>query len=230
MSNVAINPFVFGVAAPVAVSSLDTIGHIVSGGTLNTGTITVSSGTDRLLVVILGTEHSTIITHDSMTYGGESMTKIVDDGAGATHSVAISIWYLDEAGIVAASGTTVVPTFSASPTQGVVFAGSLQDVNQSTPVGNSGSNNDPTSHSELAVVITDVDDGFTVGAGYVGTQISMSMVNVTDFPDSEHKETSSTLCGGAIATTGTSSRSVEYDKDTGGTTNRGCIAAAAFNP
>lgn len=221
---------VFPAAAPVAVSSLDTIGFIVGGGDLTTGTLTVSSGTDRLLVVFLGHESTSIITADSLTYGGQSMTKIVNDGAGGTNSAAISLWYLDEAGIVAASSTAIVPTFSGSITEGVLFAGSLQDVNQTTPVGNSGSNNNPSSHSELAVVINDVDDGFIVGTGYTGTAISLTMVNIDDLPDSEHQEASSALCGGTIATTGTSSRSVEYDKVTGGTTNRGCIAAAAFNP
>jgi len=230
MSNVVINPFVFGVAAPVAISSLDDISLIVSGSDLTTGTLTISSGANRLLVVAIGSETGSVITHDSVTYGGESMTKIVDDGAGSTFSVAISLWYLNESGISAASGTAIVPSFSSAIVEGVLFAGALQDVNQSTPVGNSGSNSNASSHSELAVVITDVDDGFTVGAGYTGTNIGLSMVNVTDFADSEHQESSSTFCGGATTTTGTSSRSVEYDKDTGGTTNRGCIAAVAFNP
>lgn len=213
-----------------AVSSLDTIGLIVQGADLTTGSLAVSAGTNRLLIVITGWEHSVIRTADSVAYGGQSMTLAKAEGAGATNSVGISLWYLNDAGIAAASGTAIVPTFSGSITDGVLFAGSLQNVSdQSTPVGNSGSNTTTSAHSELATVINDVDEGFTIGAGYVNANATIVMVNVTDFPDSEVQEPSSTLVAGGIATTGTSSRSVEYDKVNAGTFGRGCIVAAAFN-
>lgn len=79
-------------------------------------TRTVSAGTNRCLVVTYAQENgngSRDIT--AMTYGGRAMTQAaqIAVASGSGFNARIEVWYLLEADLVLASGTTIVPTYSA---------------------------------------------------------------------------------------------------------------------
>jgi len=67
------------------------------------------AGTDRALVFTAHAESSSADTDlGSVTYGGQSMTKVVDRSETTTYSAYTCAFILDEAGIDAASGSTFV--------------------------------------------------------------------------------------------------------------------------
>ncbi len=76
----------------------------------------VSAGSDRLLVVQVSAESDPGASDDdvlSVDYGGQAMVKVRYDLAFTTgNSAGTSFWYLLDAGIVAAVGTTITPTFA----------------------------------------------------------------------------------------------------------------------
>jgi len=98
----------------------------------------VSAGTDRLLVVVIGAEHSAAVTVTGVTYGDQNMVHAYDGSvyaeargnAGGGFEALVSIWYLLDDEIEAASGTTITPSFSATPADVVVAAGSYDNMEQ----------------------------------------------------------------------------------------------------
>src|SRR6185503_12792990 len=75
-------------------------------GSWTTGlTHTAGAGNDRLLVFMVGYENATDVAISTVKYGGQSLTRI--NGAAVGSTVArVELWYLKEAGIVAATNTT----------------------------------------------------------------------------------------------------------------------------
>lgn len=99
----------------MAVSRLDA----AIGGTGATFTAAVSTGVNRALVVKLGWgNNATDVT--ALDYGGQAMVKIGSIHTGGGRGA--SIWYLLDAGIAAASSTTLTPTWeTADPDAGRVL-------------------------------------------------------------------------------------------------------------
>ncbi len=101
-----------------------------------THTPTEPAGDNRLaLLFVADIEWNDDIT--GVTYGGQPMTEAVamyqDD---SPDDVMAEIWYIDEAGIQAATGSTMIVTWSDSPEYTPVLASMyLEDVNQTTPIG-----------------------------------------------------------------------------------------------
>jgi hypothetical protein len=100
-------------------------------------THTVTAGSDRLLLVFIaigdGTDRHTDATP---TYGGQALTQI-STGANDGNFVGVEVWYLKEAGIAAASNTTVsvdsevgANSFDTLAVGAVALAG----VDQTTPI------------------------------------------------------------------------------------------------
>jgi hypothetical protein len=100
------------------------------------------SGTNRALVFIGHAEHSSSATLNSVSYGGRSMTKVVERiiSSGTTRTY-VAAFILNDAGITAATTTTFSPSWSATPSYGTAYASVfLQNVNQSTLTGATASN------------------------------------------------------------------------------------------
>ncbi|MHC4396964.1 MAG: hypothetical protein ACYS1A_15080, partial [Planctomycetota bacterium] len=95
---------------------------------------TEESGTDRALIFIAHAE-SSADTSDlgSVTYGGQSMTKVVERNMHYSYSAYTCAFILDEAGIDAATSGTFSPSWNTSPSGTPAYTSVfLQNVNQTT--------------------------------------------------------------------------------------------------
>jgi fibronectin type 3 domain-containing protein len=101
------------------------------------------SGNNRALIFVAHTKGTTTSTPNltAVTYGGRSMTKIIDRNAGSGSSrVYVAAFILNDANITAAAGTTFSPTWTNLPPNVTYESIFLQNVNQTTPLGASASN------------------------------------------------------------------------------------------
>ena len=101
------------------------------------------AGSNRLLIFTAHVEHSAAITLNSVTYGGRSMTKVIERSATAAGSAFVAYtaaFILNESGVAAATSGTFTPAFSATPERPPAFSSVfLVNVNQTSPVGASAS-------------------------------------------------------------------------------------------
>ncbi len=146
----------------MAIARLDS----ASSSTSTSFSYTVSSGTDRLLVVtVMAGAGSGTPNVSGITYGGQSLTEALRN---AYDNIDVEIWYLDDAGIAAASGSTVSVSYSSGQDEDSYAAASYTGVDQTTPVsetnsdGNGGSPNPATGHD-----VTEADGNLVVSAGCV---------------------------------------------------------------
>lgn len=140
MALVAVMAVGFGVAgivsnagAAVSFDNAATSMTIVGTGTTSTnvtGTIAKGTGSNRVLLVVLTVGNSAAVTANlsttTVTYGGQSLTPIAWT---STQRSAIWAGYLKEAGIVAATNTTISATISSASIAGSkLVAAVFQDV------------------------------------------------------------------------------------------------------
>jgi len=101
------------------------------------------AGSNRLLIFTAHVEHSAAITLNSVTYGGRTMTKVIERSATAAGSAFVAYtaaFILNESGIAAATSGTFTPVLSATPERPPAFSSVfLVNVNQASPVGASAS-------------------------------------------------------------------------------------------
>ncbi|MCU0359539.1 MAG: T9SS type A sorting domain-containing protein [Bacteroidia bacterium] len=76
-------------------------------------TKTISPGSNRMLLLIYSGENGTLRDITGLTYGGQSMTQIVEGGIVTSFAAKMEYWVLLESGIAAASNTSFVPNFAA---------------------------------------------------------------------------------------------------------------------
>ena len=99
-------------------------------GNWQTGTShTKESGTDRALIFIAHGEMDGIMNLTAVTYGGQSMTKVVDRNYTATIEAYAVAYILDEVGVVAATNGTFVPTWDTDPAEIKYASIFLENVN-----------------------------------------------------------------------------------------------------
>jgi hypothetical protein len=101
-----------------------------------------TAGTNRALVFLAHAErNSSGMTLNSVTYGGRAMTKVVEKviSSGTTRTY-VAAFILNDAGITAATNTTFVPTWSATPKSYAYSSVFLKNVNQTTLTGATASN------------------------------------------------------------------------------------------
>lgn len=150
----------------MAVSELDALGSTFDSATL---TYSVSAGSDRVLVVANIQQHD---VQASLTadYGGQSMTQTVEifqEGGG--FDIQITVWELDEAGIAAASDTTVTISGDELDTgSNHVVARSWQDVDQTTPIPETNTDSTASDVSPLTGADIVAGDGTAVMSFAVG--------------------------------------------------------------
>ena len=101
----------------------------------------VSAGTNRLLLVgVYGEDLGAVDSVNTVTWGGRTLTEINEVVVGLGSSNIAWLGYLDEAGIAAATGNTIVATWSGGspPNNDVHYSAvTLENVDQTTPIGGS---------------------------------------------------------------------------------------------
>ena len=132
----------------------------------------ISAGSDRLLVVSLSAEDSVDPDVTAVDYGGQAMTEIRQELADAGGGVVgyVTVWYLLEAGIAAAIGTTITPTYADPPTDEIIHAASYAGVNQTTPVVEHQGDNSATSTPNpfTTVDLVESSGNMIMAAGVIG--------------------------------------------------------------
>ncbi|KKL52238.1 hypothetical protein LCGC14_2287490, partial [marine sediment metagenome] len=107
-------------------------------GSWVTGTThTVEPGSDRVLILVgtiagYGDGDSTI---SSASYGGQPLAFIESRASSGDYDSVTEVWYLNEAGIAAASGSTFSVTWNPVPNGERYMSGFYTGVNQTTPIG-----------------------------------------------------------------------------------------------
>ncbi len=131
-------------------------------------THTAGSGSDRLLLFVVGYENGADPGVSAATYGGQSLTPIIGAVAGTTTVGRVELWYLNEAGIAAASGSTFSVTWGgATPSQPMYAAATYKHVNQSDPIADSASNSTDTSTPNPITATVNVTDGAMAVSGAI---------------------------------------------------------------
>lgn len=152
-------------------------------------TKTISAGTQRCLFVVFAMENGDD-TRDitAMTYGGQAMTQVAQNNIGTGNGAfcgRLEVWRLNEAGITAAVGTTISPTFTNAAGYSATeycdqFASAVyQYVDQTTPVGatiTSGINGS-TTPLQLGSPLTVTEGGMAVNVGFVGNNGNFTAIN-----------------------------------------------------
>jgi hypothetical protein len=113
----------------------------ILGSWLTGTTHAKETGTNRSLVFIAHAERSSSMTLNSVKYGGQTMTKVVEKiiSSGTTRTY-VAAFILKDTGITAATNTTFTPTWSATPSSVVYESVFLKNVNQTTLTGATASN------------------------------------------------------------------------------------------
>ncbi len=112
---------------------VDIVGLWVTGTTHAKG-----SSSNRALIFIAHVEDNDgAINLSSMTYGGQSMTKIIDITSSTSSSREYVVGYvLNESGISAATDSVFTPGWGSNPPDKVSYSSVfLQEVNQAVPIG-----------------------------------------------------------------------------------------------
>ncbi len=125
---------------------------------------TNSSGSNRMLVLTVGMEHSAMVDLTGVTYGGKALTQAVEKpiSTNAPSYGRVEVWYLKESDL-ASAGTgskSFVFTWSGTPDYTMYAAAVFKNVNQSSPIGNiqsvEGSGNPMSVASSLSYAAGDV--------------------------------------------------------------------------
>ncbi|MFA5423386.1 MAG: endo-1,4-beta-xylanase [Phycisphaerae bacterium] len=106
---------------------------------------TAESGYSRALILIAHSEDDSAITLNSVTYGGQPMTKIIEEVVGSSYRAYVVAFMLDEDGIAAATSNTFAPTWSTTPDNSGFSSVFLANVDQADPIGASDGNGNASS-------------------------------------------------------------------------------------
>jgi hypothetical protein len=159
--------------AAAAAGDVEIIGSWTSGTSH-----TEEAGTDRALIFIAHAE-SSADTSDlgSVTYGGQSMTKVVERNMHFSYSAYTCAFILDEAGIDAATSGTFSPSWNTSPSGTPAYTSVfLQNVNQTTLTGATGTGGTTTTTAETPALTTS-DGDMAIVAGTCGNDATYSTIN-----------------------------------------------------
>ena len=197
-------------------------------------TYAVSAGTDRLLLVgVYGEDSGAIASINTVTWGGQTLTEIGEATVGTGYSNLVWMGYLNDSGIAAASGSTIVATWSGTtPNESVLYAAvTLDTVDQTTPIGNS------STGTATSVSTVQVASALTVSADDMAVYVTVSgEQGRTHTADTGYTEGTEEDSGGvgqvaSNATKGITAGGTEQPTATwsGGANNRLGIVGAVIN-
>jgi glucuronoarabinoxylan endo-1,4-beta-xylanase len=165
------------------------------------------SGYHPALIFIAHAEHSTTLTLNSVTYGGQTMTPIVSGTTGGTsYQAYVAAYILNEAGIAAATDGTFNPVWNTAPTapDNVSYASVfLQNVDQTTLIGATASNSTTSgTPNPIMTAALDTNNGdMVIDAAVCGNSGDYTLLN--GFTEAiEHDMGSSTGSDGYKSATG----------------------------
>lgn len=158
-----------------------------------------SAGTNRLVVVGSHAEADELdIT--GATYGDQAMTvgRIDTTDAAGFHSSS-ALFYIDEAGLAAATGTAIAVAEDVTSQNDQIFVATFQNVSQASPkVDDDGSFNN--TGSAAAITLTTEDNGLAIAIGGSGIVSDISWTGITE--QNEEDDSSSSSSVAHIATSG----------------------------
>jgi hypothetical protein len=216
----ALAAFMAGGGPPIALLDSWSLTGTDSG---SPGSKSVAAGDNRLLLAYIG-EESTSHEPTAVTYGGEAMTLAILRQSASGFPVSGSFWYLNDAGIAAASGTGFGVTFDG---QFRMLAGSYANVGQSSPVVDTDSNIGDGSVA-AALSMATADGGFGIAAwseSSSGASINASWSNVTELIE---EDASSSYH--SIAHAATDGSTLAPSLTSGGTVLRNVLAGLTLRP
>ncbi|MCG8404702.1 MAG: hypothetical protein MI923_05840, partial [Phycisphaerales bacterium] len=145
-------------------------------------------GSNRVLILTVGGENSGTVIN--ATYGGQALTQVITNVTGGSYTARASIFYLNEAGLQAATSNTFSVSLSGNSSQARFAARIYENVDQANPfgtmdsAGNSSSSPATISTDELVaqhgdMVVAAAENGnsgsYNWGAGFIrGTNQSAS--------------------------------------------------------
>jgi len=203
---------------------------VASVGSWTTGlSHTAGAGTDRLLLFAVGYENGADPGVSSVSYGGQSLTRVTGAVAGTSTFGRVELWYLAEAGIRAATGTTFSVTWGGTaPSQPMYAAATFANVNQGNPIADSSSAfTDSSTPNPITTSVSVTDGAMAVAAAISGNNGSYSWNNGwTEGTDQTSGSTTTMSSAEHAATaTGTDTASATHSGP-----NRQAIVAAALSP
>ncbi len=138
----------------------------VAASTLN---YSVSAGSNRVLIACFSWESNGQSQIDSATYGGQSMTQVFQqDTPDGGYSSGVACFYILDAGIGAASGTTITPTYSGTATDDeIIHAASYAGVDQTggattVPETHTAESNESTPNPFTTIDITEASGNLVI--------------------------------------------------------------------
>ena len=193
----------------------------------------ISAGADRLLVVALSAEDTGVDPDvTAVDYGGQALTKVrselADAGGGTVGFVAI--WYLLEAGIAAAIGTTITPTYAVSPTDEIIHAASYAGVNQTTPVvehkGDTTATSTPNPFTTVDLV--ESSGNMISAAGFIGEPLPEGVASWQADLTEQTEQLDSSSASSSADRLSTTEAEVQVELTWVGPVNRACIVSVHF--
>jgi len=228
-------------AAPAGVAALDTWANVYSGvptaSPVAAGSVTVGSGSQRLLLVAVVMEYSTAANPTiSATYGGTALTQIKI----SANSQREAVWmgYLADAGIgsgakaLSVTYTGAIGTVSSMHVKWAAFTG----VNQSTPVVSSNAVSAGATTVASNAAVSYVTNGMTVAvSGNGGTPAAVAVTaNPTLTPGTittSNAQSSQSFVSTKHTSTGSyTSGGISFSWSGTSTSNRSAMAAASLQP
>jgi len=165
---------------------------------------TEESGYSRALIFITHAEDDVAITLNSVTYGGQTMTPVIERVTGTSgYRAYVAAYILDDAGIDAATNGTFVPGWVTTPENVSYASVFLGSVDQTTPVGATASNSTTSSTpNPITTSALSTDDGdMVIDAAVCGNTGDYTLLN--GFTEAlEHDMGSSTGTDGYKSATG----------------------------
>ena len=205
-------------------------------------THTIGTGSNRLLVFTVGMENGMEASSPpagdrdvtAVSYGGQSLTLaaevVVCSGSPNSFCDRTELWYLDEAGIQAATGSTFSVTWSGDPPfelEEYFAAVTLEGVDQSSPIGDTSTNSTTTANPiQTSGTLTVGQGDFVVVSAIAGTLGSYTPGSgYTEGADQSALSSTMASAYKAIVTAGTEQPSMLFDF----TIQRQVILAVAIN-
>jgi hypothetical protein len=171
-------------------------------------------------------EHTSDTMISAVKYGGQSLTRI--NGVVVNSLDRVELWYLNEAGIVAATNTTFVVTYGAGTPSNQLFASvAYKNVDQTTPIFASNVNSvNAATPNPLPTSVSVTADGMAIGAELSGDTGTFTWNNSwSEGTDQAALSSAATTADHAVAANGTDSASATCSNQ-----HRVAIVAASLSP
>jgi hypothetical protein len=167
------------IPTPGSVGAVNIIGSWLTSGAPHVHA--KETGTNRALVFLAHAEHNGTTSLTSVTYGGQTMTKVVEvvNSSGTTRTYTAA-FILDEAGINAATTTTFTPIWSTAPTSFAYASVFLQNVNQTTLTGATASNQTSSGTTITTSALTTNDGDMAIVASTCSSTGSYTVNGFTE--------------------------------------------------